>query len=182
MSIVLVGSTSGSCTLQEQAVAGTTVLTLPTTSGTILTTASSVTQNSGPAFYVTLGSNQTISSSSLTKLQYNTETFDTANCFDTSTHRFTPNVAGYYQINLNQEFSNTTNGQGVQILKNGARIASGGAVGAAGGGTFFSGCSVLCFLNGSTDYVEAYGYLNAGSGTAFGGTSSGFSGSLVRAS
>jgi len=41
MSIVLVGSTSGSCTLQEQAVAGNTVLTLPTTSGTILTTASS---------------------------------------------------------------------------------------------------------------------------------------------
>jgi len=37
MSIVLQGSTSGSCTLQEQAVAGNTVLTLPTTSGTILT-------------------------------------------------------------------------------------------------------------------------------------------------
>ena len=41
MSIVLVGSTSGSCTLQEQAVAGNTVLTLPTTSGTVLTTGSS---------------------------------------------------------------------------------------------------------------------------------------------
>jgi Pgp3 C-terminal domain len=41
MSIVLVGSTSGSCTLQEQAVAGNTVLTLPTTSGTLITTASS---------------------------------------------------------------------------------------------------------------------------------------------
>jgi len=40
MSIVLVGSTSGSCTLQEQAVAGTTTLTLPTTSGTILTNSS----------------------------------------------------------------------------------------------------------------------------------------------
>ena len=40
MSIVLLGSTSGSCTLQEQAVAGTTVLTLPTTSGTVLTSAS----------------------------------------------------------------------------------------------------------------------------------------------
>ena len=35
MSIVLLGSTSGSCTLQEQAVAGTTTLTLPTTSGTL---------------------------------------------------------------------------------------------------------------------------------------------------
>lgn len=40
MSIVLLGSTSGSCTLQEQAVAGTTTLTLPTTSGTILTNSS----------------------------------------------------------------------------------------------------------------------------------------------
>ena len=40
MSIVLVGSTSGSITLQEPAVAGTTVLDLPATSGTILTTAS----------------------------------------------------------------------------------------------------------------------------------------------
>lgn len=38
MSIVLLGSTSGSCTLQEQAVAGTTVLTLPTTSGTVALT------------------------------------------------------------------------------------------------------------------------------------------------
>ena len=35
MSIVLLGSTSGSCTLQEQAVAGTTTLTLPTFSGTV---------------------------------------------------------------------------------------------------------------------------------------------------
>jgi hypothetical protein len=35
MSIVLLGSTSGSCTLQEQAVAGTTVLTLPTVSGDV---------------------------------------------------------------------------------------------------------------------------------------------------
>ena len=38
MSIVLQGSTSGSCTLQEQAVAGTTTLTLPTTSGTVALT------------------------------------------------------------------------------------------------------------------------------------------------
>jgi len=35
MSIVLLGSTSGSCTLQEQAVAGSTVITLPAVSGTL---------------------------------------------------------------------------------------------------------------------------------------------------
>jgi hypothetical protein len=36
MSIVLLGSTSGSCTLQEQAVAGTSVLTLPVGTGTVV--------------------------------------------------------------------------------------------------------------------------------------------------
>jgi hypothetical protein len=40
MSLVLVGSTSGSITLQEPAVAGSTVLTLPAVTGTILTTTS----------------------------------------------------------------------------------------------------------------------------------------------
>jgi hypothetical protein len=52
MSIVLLGSTSGSCTLQEQAVAGTTTLTLPTTSGTValtsdITTAAVLTATAG---------------------------------------------------------------------------------------------------------------------------------------
>jgi hypothetical protein len=42
MSIVLVGSTSGSVTLQEPAVAGTTVLTLPATTGTFITTTGGV--------------------------------------------------------------------------------------------------------------------------------------------
>jgi len=36
MSIVLLGSTSGSCTLQEQAIAGTSVLTLPVGTGTVV--------------------------------------------------------------------------------------------------------------------------------------------------
>ena len=40
MSVVLIGSTSGSVTLQEPAVAGTTVLTLPALTGTLVTTAS----------------------------------------------------------------------------------------------------------------------------------------------
>ena len=47
MSIVLVGSTSGSVTLQEPAVAGSTVLTLPATSGTILQSGTAVTEAQG---------------------------------------------------------------------------------------------------------------------------------------
>lgn len=51
MSIVLLGSTSGSCTLQEQAVAGTTTLTLPTFNGTVglLVSGTSVASTSGTA-------------------------------------------------------------------------------------------------------------------------------------
>jgi len=45
MSIVLVGSTSGSVTLQEPAVAGTTVLDLPATSGTVVVTGTTPTLN-----------------------------------------------------------------------------------------------------------------------------------------
>ena len=49
MSIVLLGSTSGSCTLQEQAVAGNTTLTLPTFNGTVglLVSGTSVASTSG---------------------------------------------------------------------------------------------------------------------------------------
>jgi hypothetical protein len=49
MSIVLIGSTSGSVTLQEPAVAGSTVLDLPATSGTILTSASAITSSQMPS-------------------------------------------------------------------------------------------------------------------------------------
>ena len=52
MSIVLVGSTSGSVTLQEPAVAGTTVFTLPATSGTVVVTGTTPSLN-GIAFPAT---------------------------------------------------------------------------------------------------------------------------------
>jgi hypothetical protein len=68
MSIVLVGSTSGSCTLQEQAVAGTTVLTLPTTSGTVLTTTSPKAGNVIQVVQGTLSSNFSSSSSTFTAI------------------------------------------------------------------------------------------------------------------
>ena len=56
MSIVLVGSTSGSITLQEPAVAGTTVLDLPAVSGTIVTTGS---PQSGSVLQVVVGTDST---------------------------------------------------------------------------------------------------------------------------
>ena len=63
MSIVLVGSTSGSITLQEPAVAGTTVLNLPAVSGTIVTTGS---PQSGSVLQVVQGTQSGAGSTSST--------------------------------------------------------------------------------------------------------------------
>jgi hypothetical protein len=54
-SVVISGDTSGSVTLQAPAVAGTTVLTLPATSGTVLTTASGQWITTGSNIYYNTG-------------------------------------------------------------------------------------------------------------------------------
>ena len=50
-----------------------------------------------PAFEAFLSSNQTVTDNTTTKIQFNSEVFDTDNCYDNSTnYRFTPTVAGKY--------------------------------------------------------------------------------------
>ena len=78
-----------------------------------------------PAFHVTLGSSQTISNASSTKINYDTETFDSDGTYDNSTnYRFTPAVAGKYYIyaairlNSTDDFNNFQ----LKILKNGTEI------------------------------------------------------------
>jgi hypothetical protein len=98
-SVVIAGNTSGTITLDAPNVAGTTVLTLPTANGTVLTTANTFAAGTGPAFSVYSTANQVTATVTYTKIQLNTENFDTNNNFDSTTnYRFTPTVAGYYQI------------------------------------------------------------------------------------
>jgi hypothetical protein len=189
MSIVLLGSTSGSCTLQEQAVAGTTVLTLPTTSGTVLTSTSPSSDLpssiNGPAFSAYKTGDQAISTATWTKATFTNEEFDTNNNFASS--RFTPTVAGYYQINSAIYTYGTValTGSTISIYKNGNEYKRGNQF------TFTSNnqthqivVASIVYLNGSTDYVEIYGNVNGtgsmsiNEGTA--GASTYFQGVLVR--
>jgi len=182
MSIVLVGSTSGSCTLQEQAVAGTTVLTLPTTSGTV--------SLDGPAFSAYNNNTQAATIVVFTKVQLNSEEFDTNNNFDSTTnYRFTPTVAGYYQIQGTVAITGTATliFTFASIYKNGSefkRSRSGVNVNAGGADSSASVSSIIYF-NGSTDYVELYAYYNAGGNAVINSNGAGlytyFSGSMVRA-
>jgi len=137
----------------------------------------------GPAFSAYMSSNASFTSTSTTKVTLDTEVFDTANCFASS--RFTPNVAGYYQINGKIRVTGTGCTASVNIYKNGAQNIIGSYI-TPTGSTVFSVVSTVLYLNGSTDYVELFGYGDTTSGSptfqfiAIGNTCE-MSGSLVRA-
>lgn len=133
----------------------------------------------GPAFRATLSSNQSISTGTRTKVALNTETFDTNGNYDNATnYRFTPTVAGYYQVNGLVGFTGTIiSATSAEIRKNGSGIAAAYFFATADNNLCVGD---LVYLNGSTDYVELWGQINASSGAAF-TTDCRFSASLVRA-
>ena len=162
-SLTLLGDTSGSVVLDAPAVAGNTVLTLPTTSGT-LALASTI-----PAFAAYPSSAVNLSSSTWTKIAFNAELFDTNSNFNTSTYRFTPTVAGYYQINFfvgTSASNNNSYWNFSAIYKNGSLFTGQFAVFPAGNvQSYGSQLSQLISMNGSTDYLEFYVNVYVASGT-----------------
>jgi hypothetical protein len=157
-------------------------LTLPDNTGTVLTTASTlVLPKGGPAFSAYMGSNQVVTASTVTKLQYNIEDFDTASCYDTSTYRFTPNVAGYYQVTGLARLSVTSQTfNQLSLYKNGTLVKEGPVTEASG--TYIIALASLVYLNGSTDYIELYGQTTGGTPTfASSSTLTAFQAALVRA-
>lgn len=162
---------AGTATYTISAPAGSTdrTITLPDASGTILTTATAGVPVNGPAFNAYAGSGQTVTSGVETKVQLNTEEFDTNGCFDSSTnYRFTPTVAGYYQVNgiLRGSASSTLSLIMAILYKNGGLYFRGqeNAYSLSGGGALQVTISTIVYLNGSTDYLELYGRID-GSGT-----------------
>jgi hypothetical protein len=131
----------------------------------------------GPAFSAYAGA-QSVTSGVTTKVQLANEEFDTNSNFDSVTnYRFTPTVAGYYQINGAVYPSTATTSASIEIYKNGARYKF-----VFNSGTNISATvSCVLFLNGSTDYVELYASL-VGVTPAFqsGYQYTTFSGALVR--
>ena len=177
-SIVISGDTSGAITLSAPAVAGSNTITLPAATGTVMVSGNM------PAFSAYASASQTLANTVFTKIQLNVEEFDTANAFDSTTnYRFTPLVAGYYQINGLVSVGGTTGINYIaSIYKNGSEYKRGNQLGPNPAGTNGVCVCSLLYLNGSTDYVELYGYQGS---TISQSTSSGssliyFNGSLVR--
>jgi hypothetical protein len=126
--------------------------TSPTITGATITVASTA----APAFSAYAGSIQSVTTLVYTKLQMNTEEFDTNSNFDSTTnYRFTPTVAGYYFITISGNPNSTVTDILVAIYKNGAAFKYGTQASTTVGVL----TTALIYLNGSTDYVEAYGRL-----------------------
>lgn len=139
----------------------------------------------GPAFRAYLSADQTVTSAVTTKVAFNAETFDTGGCFDSTTnYRFTPNVAGYYHFDYLVSEAGTTitaGGAAAYLYKNGTKITE-GDYGAPAAANSRCGGSDLVYMNGTTDYVEVFGFV-AGTGTMkfiSGTTETRFSGHFVR--
>jgi len=138
---------------------------------------------SGPAFSAYDSAVTSIASGSSVKLNYRTETFDTDNCYDAANSRFTPNVAGYYQVTVCAAISGSATGVGrAAVAKNGTVVAKGSTSPNNAGTGLFSVASTLVYCNGSTDYIEAFGFQNSGAALGVGSNASDspFSASLVR--
>jgi hypothetical protein len=142
--------------------------------------------SSFPAFFAYRATtNQSISSATWTKVQFNAESFDTDSCYDPSTnYRFTPNQSGYYQINatLYIDTSNDGNRNIFTFYKNGSAYAAfqnnirrGNTAGELG-----MGGSTLMYFNGSTDYVEIYMFSTSSSTLMAGQADTMFSGIGIR--
>ena len=117
-----------------------------------------------PAFAAFRSGAQSIPTSTWTKIQYNVENYDTANCYDNSTnYRFTPNVAGYYIFLVSAGYTSGSapSVSGIGIYKNGGQYRYSpvnyftGASGSTMQGTYSA------YMNGTTDYIEAIVYIAA---------------------
>jgi hypothetical protein len=176
MGVKLAAASGGSIELVPTNTASGFTVTVPAKTGTMAM--------DGPAFSANTVTAQSFSNATFTKVQFNVETFDTNSNYDpTTNYRFTPTVAGYYQINANISFAGSSVGASqCAIYKNGGQFIDGSGIpNNVNIGGKVTAASVIYF-NGSTDYVEFYAWQNSGGALALqtGLGANTFSGSMVR--
>ena len=169
-----------------QGIATATSKDMVTVSGSTITLGGNLVQaaTAAPAFSARATTGQAITSATFTKVTFDTEDFDTNNNFASS--RFTPTVAGYYQINSTACcYAATTITRAINALyKNGSILLRLSDI-QTGAGTFITTTgSAVVYMNGTTDYLEIYVWIT-GTGalqvnTATFGESSSFSAAMVR--
>lgn len=122
-----------------------------------------------PIFSAYADTTLSITAGTATKVRCNIEDFDPDSCYNTTTYRFTPTTAGYYQVNAVIRFnpgasSVGTNGFIAELYKNGAVAFRGDEIQTKDAGYGMASLNAIVYLNGSTDYIELFGTATVGSG------------------
>ena len=116
-----------------------------------------------PMFRAYMGSAQTIATSTVTKVQFNTKSFDTKSWYDNTTnYRYTPLKAGKYLVTARLIFNNNNlSSRDLYIHKNGVSVAQQGI---HNPNTYLltNVVTSLIEMNGSTDYLEVFAAQNTG--------------------
>ena len=133
----------------------------------------------GPAFSAYANAATSLTNGAFTKISFQVEDYDTNNNFASS--RFTPTVAGYYQISAASNVSGGTTAElSIAVYKNGAGHRQGSDFITAGS-QYAQSISTLVYCNGSTDFIEIYLYIaTAGKLTGTGDNSVWFNGAMIR--
>ena len=115
-----------------------------------------------PTFYGFKAKKLTGSTSYQTNINniiYDTEIYDTANSYDPVSSRFTPKIAGYYQVNAGiRVFVDANNRveRSLIIYKNDVSEISG--INTISDGPVNIGVNGVVYLNGTTDYISVKMY------------------------
>ena len=115
-----------------------------------------VAATANPTFSAYSTLTQSTSANVFIKVTCNVEEWDTNSNYDNTTnYRFTPTVAGYYQVSCFVSLNASTTRLIASIYKNGSQVKKVfdlGDVAAVSNG----GGSAIVYCNGSTDYLELY--------------------------
>jgi len=108
---------------------------------------------------------QTIASGSWQVVGFNAENYDEQNEFDTTTHRFTATVSGYYQINAWVQWQSSVIGTWHQIAirEGGDTFYASDRVNSWATSTFTQSVSDVIYL-AAGEYIELVTYQNSGGG------------------
>ena len=145
----------------------TTTLTNKTlTNPTINFTDKAVAQNVRCSVYLGTASSG-ITNASFTKIDFDTELYDTGGDFDTANSRFVAPVSGYYLVNMNVTWTTVTADKyySCAIYVNGSRVEKTWNFTHSSVASFLSnGVSAVVYV-GSGQYIEGYVYHAAGVNT-----------------
>ena len=137
--------------------------------GTLQNNGAAVGGANTPAFEAYRSGNQGISDGTWTKVQFDTEEFDTDNMYDNSSnYRFTPTTSGkylcYYVVRGGNDGGSTLNNVSVKFYKNGSNYQTSTSTTTnfynnPGANATQASTQIINF-NGSSDYLEVFCYID----------------------